>query len=152
MLSTRRLRYLRGRKRTAASWRNANAAICAVRAMNNPLRLRRHSNRLPTGELTGYIGITEAKLPKEFHLSSVVHISQEDCLGSSPAQSRGFLYSNRRGSELAHLVLIRLDYARWEQACSRKHSWAWLQYGLPHRQWRLRTGEARDFQRSLRRV
>jgi hypothetical protein len=28
--------------------------------------------RLPTGELTGYIGITEAKLPKEFHLSKVV--------------------------------------------------------------------------------
>jgi DNA primase len=28
--------------------------------------------RLPTGELTGYIGITEAKLPKEFHLSNVV--------------------------------------------------------------------------------
>ena len=27
--------------------------------------------RLPTGELTGYIGITEAKLPKEFHLSKV---------------------------------------------------------------------------------
>jgi hypothetical protein len=28
--------------------------------------------RLPTGELTGYIGITKAKLPKEFHLSNVV--------------------------------------------------------------------------------
>jgi len=28
--------------------------------------------RLPTGELTGYIGITAAKLPKEFHLSNVV--------------------------------------------------------------------------------
>ena len=28
--------------------------------------------RLPTGELTGYIGITEAKVPKEFHLSRVV--------------------------------------------------------------------------------
>ena len=28
--------------------------------------------RLPTGELTGYIGMTEAKLPKEFHLSNVV--------------------------------------------------------------------------------
>jgi hypothetical protein len=25
-----------------------------------------------TGELTGYIGVTEAKLPKEFHLSNVV--------------------------------------------------------------------------------
>jgi hypothetical protein len=28
--------------------------------------------RLPTGELTGYIGITEGKVPKEFHLSRVV--------------------------------------------------------------------------------
>lgn len=28
--------------------------------------------RLPTGELTGYIGITETKFPKEFHLSNVV--------------------------------------------------------------------------------
>jgi len=27
---------------------------------------------LPTGELTGYIGITEGKVPKEFHLSNVV--------------------------------------------------------------------------------
>jgi hypothetical protein len=30
------------------------------------------SIRLPTAELTSYIGITEAKLPKEFHLSNVV--------------------------------------------------------------------------------
>jgi hypothetical protein len=28
--------------------------------------------RLPTSELTGYIGVIEAKLPKEFHLSKVV--------------------------------------------------------------------------------
>ena len=28
--------------------------------------------RLPIGELTGYIGVMEAKLPKEFHLSKVV--------------------------------------------------------------------------------
>ena len=28
--------------------------------------------RLPTGELTGYIGITEGKVLKEFHLSRVV--------------------------------------------------------------------------------
>ena len=28
--------------------------------------------RRPTGDLTGYIGVTEAKLPKEFHLSNVV--------------------------------------------------------------------------------
>jgi len=26
--------------------------------------------RLPTGELTGHVGIGEAKLPKEFHLCS----------------------------------------------------------------------------------
>jgi len=29
-------------------------------------------NRAGTGELTGYIGVTEAKLPKEFHLSKVI--------------------------------------------------------------------------------
>lgn len=28
--------------------------------------------RRPTGDLTGYIGVTEATLPKEFHLSNVV--------------------------------------------------------------------------------
>ena len=28
--------------------------------------------RLPTGELTGYIGVTEAKLPKEFDPSNLV--------------------------------------------------------------------------------
>jgi hypothetical protein len=28
--------------------------------------------RLPTGELTGYIAITEAKLPEEFHPYNVV--------------------------------------------------------------------------------
>jgi hypothetical protein len=28
--------------------------------------------RLPTGELTGYTGITEGKVPKEFHFSNVV--------------------------------------------------------------------------------
>jgi hypothetical protein len=28
--------------------------------------------RLPTGELTGYIGIVEGKVPKEFHLFRVV--------------------------------------------------------------------------------
>jgi len=48
--------------------------------MNNPLRLRRHSNRLPTGELTGYIGITEAKLPKEFDLSNLVTFPKKDHL------------------------------------------------------------------------
>jgi hypothetical protein len=40
-------------------------------------KLRQHLGRqvnpirFPTGELTGYIGITEARLPKEFHLSNV---------------------------------------------------------------------------------
>jgi hypothetical protein len=29
-------------------------------------------HQAPTGELTGYIGITEAKLPKGFHLANVV--------------------------------------------------------------------------------
>ena len=33
--------------------------------------------RLPTGELTGYIGITEGKVPKEFHLSRVVTFSKK---------------------------------------------------------------------------
>lgn len=28
--------------------------------------------RLPSGELTGYIGVTEARVPKEFHLTNVV--------------------------------------------------------------------------------
>jgi hypothetical protein len=28
--------------------------------------------RFPTSELTGYIGITKGKVPKEFHLSKVV--------------------------------------------------------------------------------
>jgi hypothetical protein len=51
---------------------------------------------LPTGELTGCIGVTEAKRPKEFHLSNLGHISKEDCLCSSPAEMRGFLYANRR--------------------------------------------------------
>jgi hypothetical protein len=54
--------------------------------------------RLPTGELTGYIGITEAKLPKEFHLSNVVHISQEECAKKAPRKCGVFLCFNRRGS------------------------------------------------------
>jgi len=37
--------------------------------------------RLPSGELTGYIGITEAKLPKTFHLSNVVTFPKNDGLG-----------------------------------------------------------------------
>lgn len=32
--------------------------------------------RLPTGELTGYIGVTEAELPKEFHLSRWSHFQR----------------------------------------------------------------------------
>jgi hypothetical protein len=37
--------------------------------------------RLPTGELTGHIGITEDKVPKEFHLSRVVRFPKKTCLG-----------------------------------------------------------------------
>jgi hypothetical protein len=47
--------------------------------------------RLPTGELTGYIGITEAKLPKEFHLSNVVTFPRR-VRKKSPARMRGFLF------------------------------------------------------------
>jgi hypothetical protein len=32
---------------------------------------------LPTGEFTGSIGITEAKLPKEFHHSNVFTLSKK---------------------------------------------------------------------------
>jgi hypothetical protein len=45
--------------------------------------------RLPTGELTGYIGITEAKLPKEFHLSNVVTFPRRLLRQFGPAQMRG---------------------------------------------------------------
>jgi hypothetical protein len=45
--------------------------------------------RLPTGELTGYIGITEAKLPKEFHLSNVVTFPRRLLRQCGPAQMRG---------------------------------------------------------------
>jgi hypothetical protein len=46
--------------------------------------------RLPTGELTGYIGITEAKLQKSFTLSKVVTFPQEHCLGSLIPRKCGF--------------------------------------------------------------
>jgi hypothetical protein len=73
--------------------------------------------RLPTGELTGYIAITEAKLPKEFHLSQCGHISQEDCLGSSPPQMRGFLFiCEPRTSESWELLIGGAH--RSEQNCS----------------------------------
>ena len=45
--------------------------------------------RLPTGELTGYIGITAAKLPKEFHLSNVVIFPRRLLRQCGPAQMRG---------------------------------------------------------------
>jgi hypothetical protein len=48
--------------------------------------------RLPTGELTGYIRITEVTLPKEFHLSNVVTFSQEDGIKKSPAFRGAFSY------------------------------------------------------------
>ena len=49
--------------------RSAGYRLCAERLMKGYVAI---PIRLPTGELTGYIGITEAKLPKEFHLSNVV--------------------------------------------------------------------------------
>ena len=48
--------------------------------------------RLPTGELTGYIGITEGKVPKEFHLSRVVTFPKK-MLRQRPAEMRGFLFA-----------------------------------------------------------
>jgi hypothetical protein len=49
--------------------------------------------RLPTGEVTGYIEVTDAKLPKEFHLSNVVTFSKEDGLGRAPRKCGAFLLS-----------------------------------------------------------
>jgi hypothetical protein len=49
----------------------------------------RPSSEAPSGELTGYIGMTEAKLPKQFHLFQRGHLSQENCLGSIP-RNAGF--------------------------------------------------------------
>jgi hypothetical protein len=40
--------------------------------------------RPPSGELIGCIGRSEAKLPKRFHIPSLVTFPQEDCLGSTP--------------------------------------------------------------------
>jgi hypothetical protein len=42
--------------------------------------------RLPTGQLTGYIAITEAKLPKEFHPSNVVTL----CVREAPRKFGAF--------------------------------------------------------------
>jgi hypothetical protein len=49
--------------------------------------------RLPTGELTGYIGITEGKVPKEFHLSKVVTFPKKTAYAVTPL-SRGFSFSS----------------------------------------------------------
>jgi hypothetical protein len=73
------------------------------------------------GTISGFVGLADGVLtlpprlpPGGFQRG---YISQEDCLGSNPAKWRGFLYSNRRcGSSRVHLWLIRLSYARWEQA------------------------------------
>jgi hypothetical protein len=48
--------------------------------------------RLPTGELTGYIGIPEAKLPKEFHFQRG-HISKEDGLGRLAPRKCGAFFA-----------------------------------------------------------
>jgi hypothetical protein len=45
--------------------------------------------RLPTGELTGYTGITEAKLPKEFYLSNVVTFPKKTAW-AAPRRDAGF--------------------------------------------------------------
>ncbi len=45
--------------------------------------------RLPTGELAGYIRVTEAKLPKDFHLSNVVTFPRRLLRQCGPAQMRG---------------------------------------------------------------
>ena len=47
---------------------------------------------LPTGELTDYIGIAEAKLPKEFHLSNMV-IFPKKSAKKSPAKMRGLSFT-----------------------------------------------------------
>jgi hypothetical protein len=53
---------------------------------------------LPTGEFTGSIGITEAKLPKEFHLSNMVTLPNKTAQAAGPPLGRAvFFYSNRRG-------------------------------------------------------
>jgi hypothetical protein len=46
---------------------------------------------LPTGELTRYVGITEAKLPKEFHLSNVVTFPKKTAWAITPL-SRGVFF------------------------------------------------------------
>jgi hypothetical protein len=43
--------------------------------------------RLPTGELTGYIGITEGKVPKEFHFSNVVTFPKRRVPKKSPPRT-----------------------------------------------------------------
>jgi DNA primase len=58
--------------------------------------------RLPTGELTGYIGVTEARVPKEFHLSNVVTFPQEDGLGCLAPRKCGVFFFCR-SSQLALL-------------------------------------------------
>jgi hypothetical protein len=52
---------------------------------------------LPTGELTGYIGVTEAKLPKEFHLPNVVTFPRR-VRKKKPRENAGLLFNRRFGS------------------------------------------------------
>jgi hypothetical protein len=47
--------------------------------------------RLPTGELTGHVGIGEAKLPKEFQLSNVVTLRKKTAWAAAQL-SRGVFY------------------------------------------------------------
>ena len=46
--------------------------------------------RLPTGELTGYIGTTERKLPKEFLLSKVVTLPKKSAQEKAPRNCGAF--------------------------------------------------------------
>jgi hypothetical protein len=48
------------------------AEVKARCSIEQAAKLLGFQTTLPTGELTGYIGVTKAKLPKEFHLSNVV--------------------------------------------------------------------------------
>ncbi len=60
-----------------------------LRADGHDEGLCRHSYQAPTGELAGYIGVTEAKLPKDFHLSNVVTFPRRLLRQRGPAQMRG---------------------------------------------------------------
>jgi hypothetical protein len=47
---------------------------------------------MPTGELTGYIGITEGRVLKEFQPFPSGYISKEDGLGREPRANAGLFF------------------------------------------------------------